>query len=157
MLFRSVYLTEVLIEDQIPDLKPGISGRAEVIITNLHNVITVPIQAVTSVKGKQVCYVQKGSTRIMTPVVIGMYNDKYIEIKSGLKEGDLVMLSASSEGDSIDLSGSIADSEEAETAIKAAAQKAEEEKRHPAEKQKMVHKIDQYIKEIDSAIKNLNP
>ncbi|MBI5775654.1 MAG: efflux RND transporter periplasmic adaptor subunit [Verrucomicrobia bacterium] len=44
-----VYLTEVVIEDQIPDLKPGISGRAEVIITNLHNVITVPIQAVTSV------------------------------------------------------------------------------------------------------------
>jgi hypothetical protein len=28
---------------------------------------------------------------------------------------------------------------------------------NPAEKEKMVHKIDQYIKEIDSAIKNLNP
>jgi predicted nucleic acid-binding Zn-ribbon protein len=28
---------------------------------------------------------------------------------------------------------------------------------NPAEKEKMVHKIDQYIKEIDTAIKNLNP
>ncbi|MBI5775655.1 MAG: hypothetical protein HZA89_18205, partial [Verrucomicrobia bacterium] len=79
---------------------------------------------------------QKGSSRVMTPVVIGMYNDKYIEVKSGLKEGDLVMLSASSEGDSIDLSGSIADSEEADSAIKAAAQKAAENKLHPEEKLK---------------------
>jgi len=107
-----VYATEVLISDDIPDIKPGISGRAEIVITNLTDVLTVPIQAVTTVKGRQVCFLGKGSSPTATPVEVGMYNDKYIEIKSGLKEGDRVMLAPQSAGDSIDLSGSILASNE---------------------------------------------
>lgn len=89
-----VYATEVLITDKLPDIKPGVSARAEVIITNLIGVITVPIQAVTTLRGKQVCYVAPGMGN-PTPVnvEVGMYNDKFIEIKSGLREGDQVLLS----------------------------------------------------------------
>ncbi len=108
-----VYATEVLIEDELPrDLKPGISGRAEIIITNLVNVLTVPIQAVTTVKGQQVCFVEKGSGHVAVPVEAGMYNDRLIEIKSGLKEGQRVLLSPQSASDNIDLSGSIVANEE---------------------------------------------
>ncbi len=108
-----VYATEVLIEDELPpDLKPGISGRAEIIITNLVNVLTVPIQAVTTVKGRQVCFVEKGSGHIPVPVEAGMYNDRLIEIKSGLEEGQRVLLSPQSASDNIDLSGSIVANEE---------------------------------------------
>ena len=102
-----VYSTEVLIEDAIPDLKPGISARAEVVITNLYSVLTVPIQAVTTMKGQQVCLVEKGSSAKPVPVEVGMFNDKLIEIKSGVREGDMVMLSALNSSDSIDMSGSI--------------------------------------------------
>ncbi len=108
-----VYATEVLIEDELPpDLKPGISGRAEIIITNLVNVLTVPIQAVTTVKGQQVVFVEKGSGHVAVPVEAGMYNDRLIEIKSGLKEGQRVLLSPQSASDNIDLSGSIVSNEE---------------------------------------------
>jgi len=86
-----VYTTEGLIEDEIPDLKPGISGRAEVIITNLQNVLTVPIQAVTTLKGRQVCLVEKSGSAKPVSVEVGMYSDRLIEIKSGLKEGDEVV------------------------------------------------------------------
>jgi HlyD family secretion protein len=110
-----VYATEILIEDEIPDIKPGISGRAEVIITNLHNVLTVPIQAVTTVKGRQVCLVEKGRSAKPVPVEVGMYSDRLMEIKSGLKEGDMVLLSALTSGDNIDMTGSIVDAEEAGT------------------------------------------
>jgi hypothetical protein len=110
-----VYTTEVLIEDEIPDLKPGISGRAEVIITNLQNVLTVPIQAVTTLKGRQVCLVEKSGSARPVPVEVGMYSDRLIEIKSGLKEGDLVLLSALSSSDNIDMTGSIVDAEKAGT------------------------------------------
>ncbi|MFA6560719.1 MAG: efflux RND transporter periplasmic adaptor subunit [Verrucomicrobiia bacterium] len=101
-----VYATEVLIDDPLPtELKPGVSGRAEVVITNLHNVVAVPIQAVTSVKGEQVCF---GKEAKPVPVEIGLYNDKFIEIRSGLKEGDNVLLAPLlAESDEIDLSGSI--------------------------------------------------
>jgi HlyD family secretion protein len=110
-----VYTTEVLIEDEIPDLKPGISGRAEVIITNLQNVLTVPIQAVTTLNGRQVCLVEKNGAAKPVPVDVGMYSDRLIEIKSGLKEGDLVALSALSSSDNIDMTGSIVDAEKAGT------------------------------------------
>lgn len=102
-----VYVTEVLVEDELPDMKPGISARAEIIITNLHDVLTVPIQAVTTIKGQQVCLVENGSRAKPVPVEVGMFNDRLIEVQSGLKAGDLVQLSAMSEGDNIDMSGSI--------------------------------------------------
>ncbi|HVY68378.1 MAG TPA: HlyD family efflux transporter periplasmic adaptor subunit, partial [Verrucomicrobiae bacterium] len=104
-----VYVTEVQVDDELPDLKPGISARAEIIITNLHDVLTVPIQAVTTIKGQQVCLVQNGSKAKPVPVEPGLFNDKLIEIKSGLKVGDLVQLSALTESDNIDITGSVAD------------------------------------------------
>lgn len=102
-----VYATEVLIEDQLPDIKPGVSGRAEIIITNLTSVLTVPIQAVTTVRGKQVCLVKRGSGTEPVPVEVGMFNDRLIEVKSGLAEGDQVLLSPLSASDNVDMSGSI--------------------------------------------------
>ena len=107
-----VYTTEVLIEDELPDLKPGISGRAEIIITNLTDVVNIPIQAVTTVKGAQVCLVKNGNSIKTTPVEVGLYSDRYIEIKSGLTAGDQVLLSTLSAGDNIDMSGSVVGNEE---------------------------------------------
>ena len=54
-----VYTTEVWINESLNDIKPGVSGRAEIVVTNLSQVLTVPIQAVTTVKGQQVCYVRR--------------------------------------------------------------------------------------------------
>lgn len=102
-----VYSTDVLIEDELPDLKPGVSARAEIIVTNLVSALTVPLQSVTTVKGKQVCYVQKGDDSVPTPVTVGNFNDQFIEIRSGLKEGDQVLLSPPAAPDDGDLSGSI--------------------------------------------------
>ncbi len=87
-----VYSTDVLIEEDLPDLKPGASARAEIIVTNLVNALTVPLQAVTNVKGKQFCYVQGGNGITPVPVIVGNFNDQFIEIRSGLKEGDQVAL-----------------------------------------------------------------
>jgi len=89
-----VYTTEVWINEELNDIKPGVSGRAEIIITNLTDVLTVPIQAVTTVKGQQVCYVEKNGRHQQVSVEIGLYNDRLIEIKNGLHEGDKVLLAA---------------------------------------------------------------
>ena len=88
-----VYSTQVLITDELPDLKPGVSARAEIIITNLANVLQVPIQAVTTIKGKQVVYVDKGAPApVVVPVTVGYFNERFIEIRDGLAEGDRVLL-----------------------------------------------------------------
>src|SRR5205085_1119616 len=80
--------------------------------TNLTETVTVPIQAVATVKGNQVCLVKHGSATKTVPVEVGLYSDRFIEIKSGLKEGDQVLLSTMAASDNIDLSGSIAGNEE---------------------------------------------
>lgn len=114
-----VYSTEIVITDALPDVKPGVSARAEIVITNLEDVIKVPIQCVTSVKGKQVCYVKGIGGPKPTPVEIGLFNNKFIEIKSGLTPGDRILLSPPidssvdlggallNEGEELDLKGSV--------------------------------------------------
>lgn len=99
-----VYSTEVVIEDQLPNVKPGVSGRAEIIITKLESVITVPIQSVTTYKGKQVVYVKKSGGIEPVEVTVGLFNNKFIEIREGLEEGDLVAKSPKLdfEGEEID-------------------------------------------------------
>ncbi len=110
-----VYSTEVVIEEQIPDLKPGVSAHAEIVITNLNNVISVPIQAVATLKGKQVIYLADGSPAV--PVEVGYNNDRFIEIRSGLKEGQQILLAApNTSNDSQDLVGSMVSSKEIEEA-----------------------------------------
>ncbi len=97
-----VYGTEILIDDKLPDVKPGLSARAEILVTNLQSVVKVPVQCITTLQGKQVAFVQKGGSAEPVPVEVGLFNHKFIEIKSGLNEGDKVLLSppldASDEG-----------------------------------------------------------
>jgi HlyD family secretion protein len=112
-----VYSTDVLIEEDLPDLKPGASARAEIIVTNLINALTVPLQAVTTVKGKQVCYVQEGADLVPVPVTVGNFNDQFIEIRSGLKEGVQVALTPpAAASDETDFGGSVLTTEAARPA-----------------------------------------
>jgi multidrug efflux pump subunit AcrA (membrane-fusion protein) len=56
------------------------------------------LQAVTTVKGRQVCYVQNGDELVPVPVTVGNFNDQFIEIRAGLKDGDLVALTPPTSG-----------------------------------------------------------
>jgi len=88
-----VYSTEIVISDTIEGVKPGVSAKAEIVIKELSDVLTVPIQAVTTLDGKQLCYVNKGGgAPEPVEVEVGNFNTKYIEIRSGLKKDDQVML-----------------------------------------------------------------
>ncbi len=107
-----VYKTEVWINERLSDLKPGVSGRAEIVVTNLSDVVTVPIQCVTTIGNEQVCFVRSGSDNLAVPVEVGMFNDSMIEIRSGVNPGDEVLLSPIVLGDAIDMEGSFASTED---------------------------------------------
>jgi hypothetical protein len=92
----------------LPDnIKPGVSAKAEVIITNIENALSVPIQAVTTLKGRQVVYLANGRNPTPKPVEVGMYNTKYIQIVSGLNEGDRVLLAPPLDIQEKDLEGEV--------------------------------------------------
>jgi hypothetical protein len=101
-----VYATEILITDPLPDTKPGVSARAEIIVTNLPSVLTVPIQSVTTRQGKQVVFLASNPTQPV-PVEVGLYNTKFIEVSKGLEPGDRVLLSPPFDTEEKDLGGGI--------------------------------------------------
>lgn len=87
-----VYLTTITIAGTHDWLKPGMSAKVEVIVDRLQDVTYVPIQAVTPMDGKRSCLVANGGTPDRRLVEVGQFNDEFIEIKNGLKEGERVLL-----------------------------------------------------------------
>jgi HlyD family secretion protein len=70
------------------------SAKVEVFANCLSNVVYVPVQSVSPLEGKQVCYLANGGKPECRTVEVGDFNDEFIEIKSGLKEGERVLLRA---------------------------------------------------------------
>lgn len=70
---------------------PGMSTEMNIIISESKDVLTVPIQAVDSKKGKRTVKVKDGDSTKEVEVEIGAQDSSFVEIKSGLKEGDTVV------------------------------------------------------------------
>jgi HlyD family secretion protein len=95
-----VYATDVSIDGTHDFIKTGMSAKVEVIIEQLKNVLSIPIQAVITQEGVKVCYVVTGRGHKKCPVETGAFNNDFVEIKSGLAEGDKVLLNPPRAGES---------------------------------------------------------
>jgi multidrug efflux pump subunit AcrA (membrane-fusion protein) len=87
-----VYATDVSIGGTHDFLKTGMTGKVEVVIDELHDVLYVPIQSVVTVDEMKICYVRASSRVERREVETGLFNDDFVEIKSGLNEGEKVLL-----------------------------------------------------------------
>jgi HlyD family secretion protein len=94
-----VFPADILVDEELPILKPGVSASAEIVITNLTSVLSVPIQTVARKQGQNVCFVKRGSRVAPVPVTTGWFNESFVEITAGLKEGDFVLLAPVSDED----------------------------------------------------------
>jgi len=79
-----------------PELRPGMQARAFIKAGEAKNVLLVPVEAVFEEDGKTMVEVlnEDGSTKIVN-VSLGLMNATHAEVKSGLKEGDLVITGSS--------------------------------------------------------------
>ncbi|MBE0540692.1 MAG: HlyD family efflux transporter periplasmic adaptor subunit [Verrucomicrobia bacterium] len=87
-----VYLTTIAIDGTHDWVKPGMSAKVEILVNRLDDVVYVPVQAVSPGDGKHLCYVAHGLKPEQRVVEVGQFNDEFIEIKSGLAEGERVLL-----------------------------------------------------------------
>lgn len=87
-----VYTTIITIDDEVDDLKPGMTAVADIHVDLLEDVLTVPVQAVVQIGDESWCYVNAGSNVERRPIEVGQTNDKFVEIKSGLTAGEQVVL-----------------------------------------------------------------
>jgi RND family efflux transporter MFP subunit len=87
-----VYTTVITIDEQVEQLKPGMTAVVEIDIETLQDVLSVPIQAIVQRGRTSWCYVNDRGNVTRREIVLGKTNDKFVEIKQGLSEGDVVVL-----------------------------------------------------------------
>ena len=86
------YAAVVAIEGEPTGLKPGMTAEVEILIASLDDVLSVPVQAVVEQGDNFYSWAQTKEGPERRPVVLGLTNDKMIEIKDGLAEGEQVIL-----------------------------------------------------------------
>ena len=87
-----VYPSQVRIDGTHDWLRPGMSAQVEILVASLEDVVYVPVQAVSYFGSGQVVYVSRGSSVERRVIEVGDFSDSYIEVVSGLEEGEDVLL-----------------------------------------------------------------
>jgi multidrug efflux pump subunit AcrA (membrane-fusion protein) len=86
--------TVVAIDTKPGDLKPGMSGEVRIPIKQTAEaVLYVPLSSIVTMGKEQFCFVVTNKEIQERKVVTGMKSDLVAEVRSGLKEGELVLLS----------------------------------------------------------------
>jgi RND family efflux transporter MFP subunit len=89
------YTTIVTLDDILGyALKPGMTAEARILVSDLKNVLVVPVQAVAEHKGEFYAFIDEPGGIKLRKVKVGENNEKLVEILEGLKEGDRVTLDA---------------------------------------------------------------
>ncbi len=86
---KKVFEVEVKINEVFEGLRPGMSADCQIIVEQLRNVISIPIDAVTNSDGKIGVYSAGGK---FIPVKTGKVSSDLIVIEEGLKAGDEIRL-----------------------------------------------------------------
>jgi RND family efflux transporter MFP subunit len=87
-----IYPSRIALEVQDPQLVNGMSVIVEIVSSILHDVISVPMEAVFENEKGFFVFVNKNGNPEEIPVTIGDSNDTAVCITDGLKDGDVVYL-----------------------------------------------------------------
>lgn len=88
------YFSVVLqLDSSNAQLRPGMTARVCCHANKVENQVSIPVQAVFEIENKPVCFIKKDHSIIVNPIEIGLSNDRWVEIRSGLKENEEVLLS----------------------------------------------------------------
>ncbi len=86
------YAAIVAIESDPTGLRPGMTAAVEILVANLKDVLSVPVQAVVEKKGEFFCWVNGPGGVERRKIELGLGNNTRIQVTKGLQEGDDVLL-----------------------------------------------------------------
>ncbi|MDF1863173.1 MAG: efflux RND transporter periplasmic adaptor subunit [Verrucomicrobiales bacterium] len=87
-----VYPATVEIDGTHEFLKPGMSAKVEIIVSELQDVNYVPVQSVFVEEDEHFVFRSDGNNYERHPVKVGAHNNDFIEVVEGLDEGEEVLL-----------------------------------------------------------------
>jgi HlyD family secretion protein len=83
--------------DVIQKLRPGLTAQVEILVDSRENILQVPMTAVLALADKQVAFVLTNKGEERRDLEVGLSNQGHVEIKEGVKVGELVILNARSQ------------------------------------------------------------
>ena len=86
------FKVEVTLDGPVTGLRPGVTAKAEIRVENLTGVLHVPLHAIVPEDGKHLAFVVKGDGYETRTVEIGKHDSLRVEVRSGLDEGEEVVL-----------------------------------------------------------------
>ncbi len=88
-----VYRTEIHIDPSNVKLRSGMSCRAEILVAVLEDALSVPLQSLVRLDGQPHVYViGSNGKETALAVEVGLDNNRRVHVRSGLKEGERVLL-----------------------------------------------------------------
>ena len=91
-----LYQTLVLIEKNVDGLKPDMTAEVTINVDGINDVLAVPLQAIiggAELGAKRDIFVKNAAGGYdKREVTLGLYNDKMVEVREGLIEGDEVVI-----------------------------------------------------------------
>ena len=100
-----VYATVITIDEEVDQLKPGMTAVAEIRVDYLKDVLAIPVQSVIQVQDHTWCYVESTGGVERRNLELGRTNDKFVEIRSGIQSGERVILNPNAVTDGRNESG----------------------------------------------------
>lgn len=86
------YATIVRVDGQPEGLRPGMTAEVEILVAHLKDVLTLPVAAVVEQRGKFYCWVVTGDGLERRQLVLGLNNDRFVEVQDGVSAGEPVVL-----------------------------------------------------------------
>jgi HlyD family secretion protein len=94
---EKVYTTHIRIDKPVASLRPGMTAQVEILVNELGNVLSVPVQAILRFDDKDHVAVKKaGDGFEWRDVTLGISNDESVQVTDGLQDGEVVILNPSS-------------------------------------------------------------
>ena len=80
------------LEGQDGRLRPGMTARASIVAEEVRQALVVPVAALHEARGQRVCHVVVAGRVEVRPVQTGRSNAHWVEIVSGVREGEVLSL-----------------------------------------------------------------
>jgi multidrug efflux pump subunit AcrA (membrane-fusion protein) len=82
---------EIYIPNSDRSLKPGMFSNVEVVLLEKPETLVIPREAILEAGSEMSVFVVEGKQAIRRPIVTGIEQDRFVEVRGGLKEGDQVV------------------------------------------------------------------
>ena len=106
------YATIVRIDGEVESIKPGMTAEVEIKVAHKHDVLKLPISTILELSGRYYCWAKTATAFERRELTLGMTDDQFVEVISGVEEGEEIALNPRGVADPDELAGGDLEAEE---------------------------------------------